>query len=77
MSPAWRPTEAVVGNANLTRLMDDAGFRYFGDLHRWSVLDPEGFWGEMIDQLGIVFGTPPVSIVEGSAEDPTWLPGAT
>ena len=65
-----------MANANLTALMRDAGFKYYEELHRWSVLDPMGFWGEMIDRLGIVFSNPPRAIVEGPAEDPTWLPEA-
>ena len=75
-SPAWRPSDDVVSHANLTRLMTDAGFKYYDELHRWSVLDPMGFWGEMIDRLGIVFSVPPDTIVEGPPQDPTWLPGA-
>jgi acetyl-CoA synthetase len=74
--PAWRPTVEMAANANLTALMADAGFKYYDDLHRWSVLDPVGFWGEVIDRLGIVFSTPPEAIVEGTPQDPTWLPGA-
>jgi len=66
----------MAANANLTALMADAGFKYYDDLHRWSVLDPVGFWGEVIDRLGIVFSTPPEAIVEGTPQDPTWLPGA-
>ena len=66
----------MAANANLTALMADAGFKYYDDLHRWSVLDPVGFWGEVIDRLGIVFSTPPEAILEGTPQDPTWLSGA-
>ena len=75
-TPAWRPTDEIVAHANLTTLMADGGFPYYEDLHRWTVLDPEGFWGEVIDQLGIVFTEPPEAVVSGPADDPTWLPGA-
>ena len=73
---AWRPTAEMMANANLTALMADGGFKYYDELHRWSVLDPMGFWGEVIDRLGIVFSVPPDAIIEGPAEDPTWLAGA-
>ena len=66
----------MAANANLTALMADAGFKYYDDLHRWSVLDPVGFWGEVIERLGIVFSTPPEAILEGTPQDPTWLSGA-
>lgn len=75
-TPAWRPTEDTVANANLTALMVDGGFKHYDELHRWSVLDPMGFWGEVIDRLGIVFSVPPDAIIEGPPEDPTWLAGA-
>jgi acetyl-CoA synthetase len=75
--PAWRPSEEIVADANVTSLMRDGEFRYYDELHRWSVMDPTGFWGEIIDRLGIVFDTPPTGIIEGPAEDPRWLPGAT
>ncbi len=77
LTPSWRPSGETVANANLTELMEEGGFRFYEELHRWSVMDPGGFWGEVIDRLGIVFETPPGSILEGSDEDPTWLPGAT
>jgi acetyl-CoA synthetase len=76
LAPAWRPSTATIADANLTALMAEAGFRSYDDLHRWSVLDREGFWGAVIDRLGIVFSRPPDRIVEGPAEHPTWLPGA-
>ncbi len=66
----------MIADANLTELMAAGGFRFYDELHRWSVLDPAGFWGHVIDRLGIVFRTPPESIVEGPPDDPTWLPGA-
>ena len=75
-SPTWRPTTEVIADANLTELMASGGFSYYDDLHRWTVLDPTGFWGEVIDRLGIVFGRAPDAIVEGPPEDPSWLPGA-
>ncbi len=66
----------MIANANLTQLMFAGGFARYEDLHRWTVLDPTGFWGEVIDRLGIVFGRDPDAIVEGPTEDPNWLRGA-
>ena len=76
LSPAWRPTKKVIANANLTEFMTAGGFPYYEDFHRWTVLDPTGFWGGVIDRLGIVFSRAPDAIVEGPPEDPGWLPGA-
>ena len=76
LTPSWQPTQAMIANANVTALMADAGFRYYEELHRWSVLDPMGFWGTVIDRLGIVFSQSPDTIVDGTAEHPIWLGGA-
>ena len=59
LSPAWRPTKEVIANANLTEFMTAGGFHYYEDFHRWTVLDPTGFWGGVIDRLGIVFSRAP------------------
>ncbi len=76
LTPSWQPTQSMIANANLTALMADAGFRHYDELYRWSVLDPMGFWGAVIDRLGIVFSRPPDAIVDGTAQHPTWLRGA-
>ncbi len=76
LTPSWQPTQSMIANANLTALMADESFTHYDELYRWSVLDPMGFWGAVIDRLGIVFSRPPDAIVDGTAQHPTWLRGA-
>ena len=76
LTPSWQPTQSMIANANLTALMADKSFTHYDELYRWSVLDPMGFWGAVIDRLGIVFSRPPDAIVDGTAQHPTWLRGA-
>jgi acetyl-CoA synthetase len=73
---AWRPDAETVGHANLTAAMDDLGFDSYEDLYRWSIESRPEFWKMVIDRLGIVFAEPPSQILDGSPDDPIWLPGA-
>ena len=47
-------------------------------LHRWSVEDPDGFWGSVAGHLGVRFATQPVAVRGRTAMPGTeWFPGAT
>ena len=72
----WRPDSATVRGANLTVAMHAGGFGTYEEFHGWSVSDRSGFWQMTVDRLGIIFDDPPRGILEGPAEDPTWLSGA-
>jgi len=69
----WRPDSATVRGANLTVAMHAGGFGTYEEFHGWSVSDRSGFWQMTVDRLGIIFDDPPRGILEGPAEDPTWL----
>ncbi|MCP3975145.1 MAG: AMP-binding protein [bacterium] len=73
---AWVPDTATVQNSNLAWLMDVVGVAEYADLHQWSVDNRKEFWALFLDRLGISFQTPPDRILEGTAQNPTWLPGA-
>jgi len=76
-SAAWLPNERTTAHANVVDLMQEHGFSNYAELYRWSVSDPDGFWGDVIESLDIAFATPPTSI-RGSLDptDPDWLPDA-
>jgi acetyl-CoA synthetase len=54
----WTPTPEQVERANVTRLIRRLGCADFHELQRLSVEDPERFWPEVVDDLGIEFSTP-------------------
>jgi acetyl-CoA synthetase len=54
----WTPTPEQVERANVTRLIRRLGCADFHELQRLSVQDPERFWPEVVDDLGIEFSTP-------------------
>jgi acetyl-CoA synthetase len=51
----WTPTEAVRERANVSRLMRRFAVADYRALHRVSVEDPDRFWPEVIDDLGLDF----------------------
>jgi acetyl-CoA synthetase len=51
----WSPDAERLESANLTRLMRRLGVERYSDLHRVSVDEPERFWRELVDDLGLVF----------------------
>jgi acetyl-CoA synthetase len=73
---SWVPDRETVENSNLRRLMDSLGLTEYSDLHRWSVENRERFWEICIERLGVVFDVAPTAILEGTAQEPRWLPGA-
>jgi acetyl-CoA synthetase len=74
----WEPSEEFLRHANLTRLMRRFGVERYRDLHRISVKDPEGFWPEVLDDIGLVFSKQWDSVVDTSrgVEWATWFNGA-
>lgn len=74
--PLWQPGPDVVAAANLTFAIRDRGLDGYDRFYAWSAANRADFWGYTIKRLGIVMSQPPVSVLEGSAQHPRWLPGA-
>lgn len=80
----WRPSEARVERATLTRftrwLEETRGLTLpdYEALWRWSVDDLEGFWGALWEYFDVRSSTPFASVL-ASREMPgaRWFPGAT
>ena len=54
----WQPPPERLERANLTRLLRRFGCERYAELHRISVEDPERFWPEVVDDLGLEFSQP-------------------
>jgi acetyl-CoA synthetase len=67
----WSPSPELVERANITRLMRRLGCADFHELHHLSVDDPERFWPELIDDLGLDFSQPWDRVVDVS-DGPEW-----
>ncbi len=73
----WEPSEEFRQQANLTRLMRRFGVERYADLHRISIEEPDRFWPEVIDDLGLEFFEPWSRVVDTSRgiEWATWFGG--
>ena len=73
----WKPSPEQIERANVTRLMRRLGAGNYGELHRISVEEPDRFWPELVDDLGIEFSQPWQSVVDTSRgpEWATWFNG--
>lgn len=78
MDPIWKPSEARVRNAALTRFSQYVQERYkapvldYSLLHRWSVEFPENFWSSVWDFCEVRASLRAKQVIE----DGTHLPGA-
>ena len=73
----WRPSAESRERANLTRLMGRLGVDSYQDLHRISIEDPDRFWPEVVDDIGLEFFAPWERVVDTSRgiEWATWFVG--
>jgi acetyl-CoA synthetase len=73
----WKPSDEFRERANLTRLMRRLGAAGYHELHRISIEDPERFWPEVVDDLGLEFFAPWERVVDTSRgiEWATWFVG--
>jgi acetyl-CoA synthetase len=62
----WTPSDAVRERANVSRLMRRFGVSDYHALHRLSVDDPDRFWPEVIDDLGLEFSEPWTQVLDTS-----------
>lgn len=58
--PLWRPSEARIENANITKLIElinqqhGLSIQDYADLHEYSVTNPQTFWGHVWDFTSVI-----------------------
>ena len=67
----WSPNPELVEQANVTRLQRRLGCADYHELHRVSVQEPNRFWPEVIDDLGLEFSQRWERVVDTS-DGPEW-----
>ena len=76
-TPLWTPSAERVAAAPLTEFAAEAGrragraFASYGDLHGWSVAEPEAFWDLVWDFCGVIGDKGSVPLADGGK-----MPGA-
>ena len=83
--PLWRPSEARIEQAGITRFTEfvstrfpHADFSSYESLHHWSVTATSGFWQSVWDYCDVVASHPSAEVVVDADKMPgaTWFPGA-
>ncbi|MCI0678904.1 MAG: AMP-dependent synthetase, partial [Actinobacteria bacterium] len=71
----WRPSPDWVGVSNTGRFMTRHGMTSYPELVARSVAEPEWFWWEVVEFLGLPFDRVPHVIRDTSRGDPwaTWF----
>ena len=64
MDVIWRPSEAVREGSNAMRLARRLGFDDYWELVRFSAEEPEHFWPEAIEDMGLEFSRPWDAVVD-------------
>jgi acetyl-CoA synthetase len=75
--PVWNPDEATRKRSRLLTAMSKWGLADLAELHRRSVDDPEWFWRNAVEDLGVTFSTPFQRVVDdGDGRPfPRWFVG--
>ncbi|HXI96387.1 MAG TPA: acetyl-coenzyme A synthetase N-terminal domain-containing protein, partial [Candidatus Acidoferrum sp.] len=79
MEVIWQPSEEERTRTNAMRLARRLGFDDYWDLVRFSADEPERFWPEAIEDMGLEFSQPWNAVVDLSRgpEWATWFVGGT
>ncbi len=75
----WKPSEELLRNANVTRLLERTGCADTWALRQWSVDHLEQFWALVVDDLDVAFDHPYDQVLDRSrgAEWAEWFCGGT
>ena len=75
----WKPTEKIITQSNIFKMMQINGFDNYQSFWRWSVDQKKIFWSQTIDNLNIKFKKKYKTILDISkgVEHPQWLKGAS
>jgi acetoacetyl-CoA synthetase len=75
----WAPSDAAWTDTEAGRFAQRHGFLRYEDLHRWSVVDLEGFWSAVAEWFDVRWRTTATRVLaDGDATMPgtRWFPGA-
>jgi acetoacetyl-CoA synthetase len=83
-TPLWKPSEARIQNAAITKYIEFVNRRYgtncadYFDLHGWSVSNIADFWASVWEFVGIKASKRYDRVVDDLTNFPgaTWFPGA-
>src|SRR3569832_2101329 len=73
----WSPSEELIRESNVSRLMARHGLSSYNELIAWSVADTGRFWHAVMEDLAIEWQTPYRQVIDSSAGLPwtRWFVG--
>ena len=76
---AWKPSEKIIDQSNIFKMMQINGFDNYLSFWRWSVEHKKIFWSQTVSNLNINFKKKYKTILDISkgVENPEWLKGAS
>ena len=79
LKTAWKPSEKIINQSNIFKMLKSNGFDNYQSFWRWSVDQKNSFWSQTITNLNIKFKKKYKTILDISkgVENPQWLKGAS
>ena len=77
-SPFWKPSEEIIIQSNIYKMMQAHGFDNYQDFWEWSITNKKDFWEETVQKLGIELAKKFSTILDTSKgiENSKWLKNA-
>ena len=74
---SWNPSDKIIKNSNIYKMMLKNGFKKYDDFWNWSVNEKSEFWSQTVENLNIKLQKKFASIVDIShgVEQAKWLKG--
>jgi len=78
LKASWKPSDKIVKNSNIYKMMLKNGLKNYDALWKWSVENKTGFWSQTVENLNIKLQKNYSNIVDVShgVEQAQWLKGA-
>jgi acetyl-CoA synthetase len=78
LKPDWNPTEEIIKNSNIFKMMQKFGFDNYPSFWKWSISHKETFWKKTLLNLNIHLNKNYTSILDSSKgiENAEWLKNA-
>ena len=78
LKTSWKPSNKIISNSNIHKIMLKNGFSNYDEFWKWSVKEKSEFWSQTVENLNINLQKKFTSIVDVSmgVEQAQWLKNA-
>ncbi len=77
--PSWIPTKACIEQTNIAKMMHKLGIDSYAEFYQYSIhpFTRNDFWMQSMQELDVVWETPPTTAFQGDATNYEYFPGGT